>query len=130
LIALIERWQLAVAVPDTDSFIKSVLYNLVYFVPVSRITLGVFYALPVLLIPVVVAIAIKKQAPTILHYATAINLLFFAVHMAADRWITPSVGLPVQRVLLLTIYGLVMVGLLWVARHLTRSGSSISAIVV
>lgn len=116
LIALIERWQFSVAVPNTDSFIESVLYSLVYFVPVSRIALGVFYALPVLLIPVVVAMVTKERVTSILHYATAINLLFFAAHTAADRWITPFVELPVQGALLLTTYGLVIMGLLWVTR--------------
>ena len=114
---LIEGWQMALNTPTANSelipvwghIVQNLLRSVAFLFPVTRLTLGVLYALPILLIPVVLVMLKRPQATSILLYSTLMNLLFFWVQLIADNWIHMSfIKIPIQGTVLLMTYAFLL----------------------
>lgn len=111
--SLVEVWQIALNTPGAENAslpawrrtILGLLREAVYLFPTNRLTLGVLYALPFLLIPITLAIAKRYQAILILLFSTLVNLLFFWSQVIVDSSIPGSIGkISVQGAILLMSY--------------------------
>lgn len=119
---LIENWQIALSTPAaTGEFIplwgrgvQNLLRNVAFLLPVSRLGLAVFYGLPILLIPIALIMTKKQRMLSILLYAALLNLLFLWTQLIAEYWSRSSlVQIPLQGVIFLASYVLVLVLLMW-----------------
>ncbi len=118
---LTETWQIAlntpvvnnVSIPVWGRIVQNLLRSVVYVFPVSRLMLAILYALPILLIPMVLFVMRRSQVTSILLYSTLMNLLFFGVQLLADNWIhTSFIKIPIQGVVLLTTYAFLLYALI------------------
>jgi len=118
---LTEAWQLALDTPAASSelipawgrVVQNLLHRVVFVLPVSRLTLGVLYALPILLIPLILAVVRRPQMMSLLLYSTSVNLLFFWMQLIVDNWTRiPFMKIPIQGTILLTTYVLVIYALI------------------
>jgi len=117
LTVLIETWQLALSTPFANSesiptwghIIQNFLRRAVFLFPVSRLTLGILYALPILLIPALLIAVKQSQALPTMLLSTLANLLFFWTQLIIDYWMRLSyLKIPVQGIILLMTYALTL----------------------
>ena len=121
LTGLIEGWQIWLNTPIANSelipiwghVIQNLLRSVVFLFPVTRLTLGILYALPILLIPVLLVMVKRLQATPIMLYSTLMNLLFFWILLIVDNGVRlSSIKMPIQGVVLLTTYLILLYALL------------------
>lgn len=112
---LIEGWQLTLNTPMADNnlvpmwgrVVQNLLRNIAFLLPVSRLTLGILYASPIILVPIWLMVVKRLQATSIMMYSALVNLLFFWILFIVDNWLRIShIRIPIQGVVLLTIYAL------------------------
>ncbi len=112
---LIESWQIMLNTPGANSdlipvwghIVQNLLRNIVFLLPVTRLTLGILYASPILLVPIWLMVVKRLQATSIVLYSALVNLLFFWILFIVDDWLRIShIKIPIQGVVLLTIYAL------------------------
>ena len=111
--SLVEVWQIALSTPASNNaslalgsrLILNLLREMVNLLPISRLTLGVLYALPILLIPLILSVVKRSQVMLILNYSTLINLLFFGTQVIVDKGIPVSfTKISIQGSIFLTTY--------------------------
>lgn len=125
LTVLIEGWQISLNTPMVRSelipvwvrFVLNLLHSISFLFPVNRLTLGILYALPVLLIPLgFIGMGrwfIGWDNLSILLYSTMLNLLFFWIQVLADSGSHSSfVYVSVQGTVLLMTYLVLLVALI------------------
>lgn len=84
---LIESWQFALNTPMANNdlvpawgrMLQSLLHRVVFLFPITRLTLGILYALPIVSIPVLLIAAQPTQLTAIAAFSAVINMLFFWV---------------------------------------------------
>ncbi len=117
---LIEGWQITLNTPIANSdlipvwgrIVQNLLRSIVFLFPVTRLTLGILYALPILLIPAVLVVIKRPQATSIMLYSAGANFLFFWMLLIVDNGIHLSfIKIPIQGTVLLTTYLFLLYGL-------------------
>ncbi|MFO7537861.1 MAG: hypothetical protein R6X32_07350 [Chloroflexota bacterium] len=129
LVVQVEVWQISLATPAaTDPAlpawsraILALLREAAYWLPLGRFTLGLLYAVPLLLLPLALALSNRPQATLILLTSAGANLVFFWLQVAVELGLSGSLEMQAVRgIILLATYGLVCLGLLWQARLLSN----------
>lgn len=109
---MIETWQIALNTPtnnelisEGERIIQNLLRSIVFLFPVSRLTLGILYALPIFLIPLILLRGKWSQMTSILLHSTLVNLLFFWSQLIIDNWLRLSfMRISLQGLVLLITY--------------------------
>lgn len=116
-VVLIETWQYTLSIPEVvrepvpawGQVIESMLHTAVYLFPVSRIGLAVLYALPLLLVPLLVIIVKQVEVGPALLYSALVNWLFFWLLLVLDNGLPETATrIPIQGLILLIAYALVL----------------------
>jgi hypothetical protein len=119
--SLVEVWQIGLNTPGANNesvpiwsrIVLSSLREVVYLLPASRLTLGVLYALPILLIPLASAAVKRSQVTLVLMLSTLVNLFFFWIQVIVDSGIPPSfMKVSIQGLVLLITYTLLIAALI------------------
>lgn len=119
--SLLETWQIGLntpgaggeSIPAWNRTVLNSLRTVAFLLPTSRFTLGVLYALPLLLIPLASTVASRSQAMLPLTFSTLGNLIFFWVQVIVDSGLATSfVKLSIQGVILLLAYFFLVLALL------------------
>ncbi len=117
LTVLIEGWQISLntpaahseAIPEWSRTILTLLQEAAYLLPMNRLTLAVVYAMPLLLIPLLLIVLKRSQATLILMFATMLNLIFFWIQVIIDNSFPASfMQTSIQGIILLVTYILVL----------------------
>jgi len=117
---LVEQWQLTLntpwayreTLPVWAHFVQNMLRHLAFGLPVSRLTLGFLYTLPILLTPVFFIFTQQVRRTQLMLYATLINLSFFWIQLSAEYSLrATSLKIPIQSIVVFITYGFVMYAL-------------------
>ena len=116
-----EDWQLSLNTPAAYNLslpawghaVINLLRRAVFLLPVSRLTLGIFYASPVLLIPIALAVINRQQIVQIMLFSSLINWLFYWNLFIIDTQFRSLEQIPLKAIILLTTYLFVLYLLAW-----------------
>jgi hypothetical protein len=117
LTAVVETWQLVLSIPPAvrapvpawGQVIESGLHTAVYLLPVGRMALAGVYALPLLLIPLLVIAMKGLEVEPVLLCSAVVNLSFFWLLLLMDNGLPESaVRIPIQGLILLVAYALAL----------------------
>ncbi|MCK5919339.1 MAG: hypothetical protein KAG66_00255 [Methylococcales bacterium] len=106
---LVESWQLSLNTPAVAALprgqdVINLLRHVAFLLPVKRLTLGVLYALPILLIPIVWMVVKWQNRLQIALFSTMINWLFFWIITIVDNLSHSLVQIPLEGGVLLIVY--------------------------
>lgn len=110
---LVESWQLSLNTPAVAALprgqdVINLLRHVAFLLPVKRLTLGVLYALPILLIPIVWMVVKWQNRLQIALFSTMINWLFFWIITIVDNLSHSLVQIPLEGGVLLIVYLMVL----------------------